>query len=320
VAKIKTFTLSTETVMKMGTKRVLIKSDGLDLSCFSENPLMLADHDWTTGGIIGKWENIRVENGKLLANAKFSTKKAKAIELKDLSDDDFLNAVSIGGIPLECHIETIDNEEVLVCTKFLVLEASLCAVPMNKGCIAFYNQDYQPIEAWTFSDFVTPIIDQTTPNTDMDFEKFALAMGLPKTATEAEIMAKMSEANTAAANLLAFQNTQKANQKAEMEDVIASAIQENRMDVELKGFYLTASETDFAGAKKAVQELKAPVKLSDMTRQPVAGGASATLKDNWTFSDYHKKGGLDKLSLEQQDALYLAEYGVSMKDDEFAVK
>jgi hypothetical protein len=316
VSKIKTFTLSTETVMKMGNKRVLIKSDGLDLSCFSENPLMLADHDWTTGGIIGKWENVKIEGGKLLANAKFSTKKLKAIELKDLSDDDFLNAVSIGGTPLECHLETIDGEEVLVCTKFLVLEASLCAVPMNKGCIAFYNQYYQPIEAWTFSDFITPNIDKTTPDTDMDFERFALAMGLPKTATEAEIMAKMSEATAAATNLAAFQKAQKDNQRAEMVGILDKAVADNRLDATLKDGYLTLSETNFDLVKKTIEALQAPVKLSDMTRQPVAGVSTAVAgQESWTFSMHMERGTIMNLTKEQRDALYLAEFKVKPEDD-----
>lgn len=311
--------------MKMGDLHVLIKTAGIDLSCFSDNPVMLADHEWNTNGIVGVWEDVKIEDGKLVGTPRFSKTKPRAMELEGLEGEDILRAISIGGEPLACHVEEIDGLKVLVCDKFLALEASFCAIPRNRGCVAFYNKNHELMTTWTFSDFVTPIIDNT--NTDMDFEKFALAMGLPKTASEAEIMAKMSENATAASNLVAFQSAQKANQKTEMVGILDKAIADNRLDASLKEGYLVLSETNFDLAKKTIESLVAPVKLSDMTRQPVAGGVGVPVagREAWTFSDYEKKDptGLEKMHTSNPamfSALYEAQYGVELDADMLKVK
>ena len=326
MAKKKLYPLSTENIMKMGEVYVLIKTDGIDLSCFSENPVMLADHEWDTNGIIGEWQNIEIKDGKLVATPRFSKTKARAIELEGLEGEDLLRAVSIGGEPLECHMEEMEGKEVLVCTKFLALETSFCAIPMNKGCIALYDKNHQRIEKWTFSDFITPITDKN-PNTNMSqFKNFALALGMNENATEAEVVAKMSENATAATNLATFQAAQKTNQRTQMVGILDKAVADNRLNATLKDGYLTLSETNFDLVKQTIEGLQTPVRLSDMTRQPVVGvGTAVAGRETWTFSDYEKKDpiGLEKMHTSNPDmfaTLYEQCYGVELDADMSKVK
>ena len=44
---------------------------GLKLDRFKLNPVMLYNHDRST--TIGKWTNLRIEDGKLMADAEFDT-------------------------------------------------------------------------------------------------------------------------------------------------------------------------------------------------------------------------------------------------------
>ena len=60
----KTFVVSDESVNSYG---YTILTAGIDLSRFEKNPIMLLQHD--SKNIIGKWENVRIEDNKLLADA-----------------------------------------------------------------------------------------------------------------------------------------------------------------------------------------------------------------------------------------------------------
>lgn len=69
----KTFVLHDETVNTYGFRML---TDGANLAEFRKNPVMLLDHmDWKLP--IGRWENIRKEGGKILADAVFDMRDPK---------------------------------------------------------------------------------------------------------------------------------------------------------------------------------------------------------------------------------------------------
>lgn len=314
MAKKKTFILSTENPMKVGEVYVIVKTDGIDLSYFSENPVMLADHDWSTNGIIGAWMGLRKEDGKLVAEPRFATKKPYAIELKDLVEEELLNVASIGVEPLECHVEEINGQNYLICDKSLALEASLCGVPKNRGCIAFYDKDRQLIEDWTFSDFI-PNNDKTPKTNNMDLKKVAQMLGLSENATEMEVTLKLSENAQAGTQLQALLLSQKNAQKAEITALVDKVIAENRLDAMLKTGYLTLAEADFNLAKATLESLPFPTKLSDMARQTPSQVVPPSGAEAWTFSDHFKKGTLNTLSKDQYNDLYRKEFGILPEQD-----
>lgn len=120
-----TFTLSTEAV---NSYRFITKTDGIDLTEFKRNPVMLFDHN--TSLVLGKWENIRKEGGKLLADAVFDKKDPFALQVRSKIEQGFLKATSIGfnidwdTATLSGGITTINNSA--------LLEASIVAIPANK--------------------------------------------------------------------------------------------------------------------------------------------------------------------------------------------
>ncbi|MBR4583052.1 MAG: hypothetical protein IKO34_04485, partial [Bacteroidales bacterium] len=57
-----------------------IPLEGMNLDRFRVNPVMLYQHDKYS--VIGKWENIRIEDGKLLADAKFDSEDELARQVE----------------------------------------------------------------------------------------------------------------------------------------------------------------------------------------------------------------------------------------------
>lgn len=121
-----TFVLSDESDNSHGHR---IKTDGIDLERFRKNPVMFLNHE--PNEIIGKWENIRVEGGKLLANAVFDTKSAKGAEVQRQVNDGFLRAVSVGIIVKQ--IDEIDGVEYI--TQSELAECSIVTIPANPNAL-----------------------------------------------------------------------------------------------------------------------------------------------------------------------------------------
>lgn len=73
-----TFVLHDESVNTYGFRML---TSGANLEEFKKNPVMLLNHD-DYSLPIGRWENIRVEGGKILADAVFDEGDARAAEVK----------------------------------------------------------------------------------------------------------------------------------------------------------------------------------------------------------------------------------------------
>ena len=109
--------------------------EGLDLTRFRSNPVMLYAHD--DEKVIGRWENIGLEDGQLTADAVFDTDDADAAKIAGKVERGFLKGCSIGMIVNEMH--EVGGE--VVATVSELLEASICAVPADANAIALYDRN-----------------------------------------------------------------------------------------------------------------------------------------------------------------------------------
>lgn len=96
-----------------------------DLKWFKKNPVLLDSHNYNSiEHIIGKLENVRVEDNKLKADIKFNLSNSKGLMAQNMVDEGFINANSVGFIPKEFD----DKGNIL---KSELLEDSLVSVPAN---------------------------------------------------------------------------------------------------------------------------------------------------------------------------------------------
>jgi hypothetical protein len=64
----------------LNTRGFRMLTSGVDLASFRENPVMLLNHsDWDLP--IGRWENIRIEGSRILADAAFDEADEAAVKI-----------------------------------------------------------------------------------------------------------------------------------------------------------------------------------------------------------------------------------------------
>ena len=126
-----TFVISDESVNSYG---YIVKTDGIDTTAFERNPVMLYMHERKT--VVGRWENIRKEGNKLLADAVFDESTELGKTVKAQVENGFLRSASIGVDIIE---DTIINGVTTV-TKSSLFEISIVDIPANKNALKLYRK------------------------------------------------------------------------------------------------------------------------------------------------------------------------------------
>jgi len=119
------FVVSTNALDSHGEK---IDVDGIDLSDFKKNPVVLWGHDGFNLPI-AKATKIWKEGNKLMSRAKFYMKDDFARKVYDYIVDGYLNAVSIGGMVEEW------GEDGMTISKMKMKEYSVVSVPANQEAL-----------------------------------------------------------------------------------------------------------------------------------------------------------------------------------------
>ena len=150
---------------------------GLLLERFSGNPVMLYMHD--TNQLIGQWENLKVENNKLIADPDFDLEDENAKKIAGKVERGYLKGASLGIVVLE--MKEIDGE--YVATKSELIEASVVPVPSDAGAIRLYDENRKEL---TFEQVKLKYVTQNQTTKPMD-EKEKLEMQTQLTAKDTEI-------------------------------------------------------------------------------------------------------------------------------------
>ncbi len=141
----KSFVLSDESINDRGYR---ILTNGINLDRFKKNPIMLwmhrRDDGWDLTQIlpIGIWENIRKEDGKLLADPKFDENDKFAQLIKSKVENDLIRGCSSGINPVEFSSDPKDLEKGqtrATITKCELYEASIVDLPSNKNTVRLFS-------------------------------------------------------------------------------------------------------------------------------------------------------------------------------------
>jgi HK97 family phage prohead protease len=288
-----TFIITDESINSYGFR---VLTDGIDFSDFQKNPVALFMHDradWTLP--IGRWDNLRKEGDKLLADLTFDTKDEFALKIQSKVDQKILSACSMGIEAIETSEENvIAGQKRATVTKCLLKEISVVDIPSNKSALRVYlsndNKSYDSI----------PTINSSK---NKDMKKIALKFGLPEDATEDQIVAKVDALLSENESI----KTEKLN--AEKESLIT--LHASKVTEAQKPFLLKMEVLDL----KSFLE-NAPVastKNTTITEQLGDGVDTNNPRKNWTFSDYTKKDPEALLKLKKENnaeyqRLFKAEY------------
>lgn len=219
-----TFVVSDETVNCYGYR---VLTDGIDLTQFKANPIMLYMHrrnTWNPTGdeVIGRWENLRKENGKLLADAVFDETNEFAKKIAEKVKNGFIKMASIGIQKKETSTEKKflkAGQTRATVTKSRLSEISIVDMGGNDNALKLYNDkgDELALEELNFKN-----------DSDMsELKNVALALGKEADSSLADVLAAITTLKTgkndAETKLKAMEDAQKEAQTKEAKTMVEKA-------------------------------------------------------------------------------------------------
>ena len=271
-------------VLSDGTKKnshgFRIDLAGLMLERFNSNPVMLYMHD--PNQLIGQWENLKVENNKLIADPDFDLEDEDAKKIAGKVERGYLKGASLGIVVLD--MKEIDGE--YVATKSELIEASVVPVPSDAGAIRLYDENRKEL---TFEEVKLKYESTNPTKTTMD-EKDQKIQELQRQLTEKENENVALKAKVTAA------------EKAEVTAFLLAAKAEGKItDKEVESL-TNLAQKDLEGVKALVnaREGKATTTLSQQVQAPGTSSGSTPGRESWTYLQWMKEDpkGLQKLKIE----------------------
>jgi HK97 family phage prohead protease len=258
-----TFVLTDESINTYGFR---ILMSGADLDQFQRNPVMFYNHDdWSMP--IGRWENIRMENGQLMADPVFDEKDDNAAKIQGKVERGFLKMASIGFRVVETSEENnlmLPGQKYPTVTKWQLREASIVGIGANHNALRLYDENDQLLT----NDKIFQLFDNVqlnSKNKNMDKE-ILKRLNLSDTATPGEIDAAVKQILSDNEKLRADyeklksedDNRKEAEKKAKQEEsvrLIDEAVKDGRLNAEGKANFLKLFDTDYESAKKALADI-----------------------------------------------------------------
>jgi hypothetical protein len=171
-----------------------VLTEGVDIAQYERNPILLYMHN--RGKAIGLIKDIKKENGEITGELAFDEATELSVQCKKQWDFGSLRMVSIG---FEI-IETSEAAELIVpgqryatVTKARLIEVSLVDIGANNDAIRLHKNG-QLITLGDGGGSPLPLLNhKPNNNPQMDIKTLALQLGLPETADEAAVNAKLAE-------------------------------------------------------------------------------------------------------------------------------
>lgn len=307
----KTFVLADESLNSHG---FWMQMSGADLEQFKKNPVMLWMHSraWrgTTDEVlpIGRWDNIRVEKGQLLADAVFDENDEFALRIADKVDNGFIKMASVG---ITVHAVSEEPKYIkqgqtrATVTKWKPREASIVDMGANDNAmaLAFYDANGDPLNLSQEGAQEIPV-NLLKPNTNQTKEKMErLSMlslvGLTADATDEQLGVKVQELVNQNTQLAADKEAAEkklselnlkiaADQKDEAANLLDAAIKDGRLNAESKPAWEQLFERDHNTAKLSLAGI--PARKS--VKEQIEGKGGENLTERVKF---------EKMSWEEMD-------------------
>lgn len=312
------FVLSDESLNEYGYR---ILTSGIDVADFERNPVMLYAHgtDPESRFIpIGRWENIRVENRRLLATAVFDNEDEFAQKIKSKIEQGILNACSIGFDILE----TSSDEDLIVLgqtrptvVRSRIFEASVVPLPGNKNALKLrFPKKGLTLSAKSDERY----LDDTLPklkSKKMHSKKLALLMAL---ATALEFDVENANTEEVLGKVTALKEKNELQKQKLSDALLEIGKQKGVVTEDNENQYKALAQSNFDATlglitstkvkKQEERDNSAGSKIAEYLRRKSNGGHdNHDNRDNWTFDEWSRKDSKGLLEIKRTDPKRYAE-------------
>jgi HK97 family phage prohead protease len=274
---VESFILCDESVNTYGF-RVLM--DGAEIEQFKRNPVMFYNHDeWSVP--IGRWDNVRIENGRLLADPVFDTEDENARKIAGKVERGFLRMASIGFRVVETSddpAKTLPGQKLPTVIRWKLREASIVSIGANHNALRLFDENDQPLsEEQILKLFDNPetggsLFSKT--NKKMRNEIFTL-LDLPVNSTDEQlhdaVKTLVSKNKEMSAENKRLKDEIDARERADAEAhnieairLVDLAVKDGRLNAEGKETFLKFFASDFDSAQKALSNIPKRASVKDM--------------------------------------------------------
>lgn len=296
-------------------------NSGGDFSRFTDNPVMLFSHNMEQ--LIGKWNNLRIEGDRLLADPEFDQEDEIGLKCKKKVDKGYLKGVSPGIIinNAEYRANPATGATDLYVTKWELFEGSVVSIPSNAGALLLkiYNNGGDLVPEQDVKLYIDNIIKlgmsigtQTITN-NQNMEKITLsaealvALGMADNADQGAISAAIMKLHKAHADAVAknatLQQAIDTNIKLQADQLVSLAVTQGKITADKKQQFVDLALANYDLAKSTLDAIPAKVSLGAIATQ-IPGGSMPAGRENWTHLKWLKEDptGLAKIKAEDPDA------------------
>ena len=294
-----------------------VLTSGIDTKQFERNPILLWMHNRPLRGTtdevmpIGRVENLRVEGDNLIGTPVFDETDDFAKKIKAKWDGGFLKMVSAG---LDVVAQS-DEHDVLVqgqtrstVTKSKLREVSVVDLGANDDALVLYNEGKLVHLAGCKSEdlnFLKPI-NYNLNNKQM--KAIALKLGLSETATEQEVLAKVGELQTQAAEAANIRLAMAKQTEQAITAAVDSAVKLRKITADKKNHFVEIGKKVGLASLNETLDLMQPAKRPTDVIDQNGGGVQEYKKLSDVPTDTLVQLRADEP--EKYKVLYKAEYGI----------
>ena len=267
--QLQTFVLHDSSVNTYGFRMM---TEGCDLSEFRKNPIMLFNHnDWEMP--IGRWDNIRVEGDRILADADFDLEDERGREIARKVESGYLSACSVGAWVSETSSDPalmLEGQSGATVTSWTLREASICNIGANHNALVLYDAMGAKVQEADYSTVLelcdghqeqTPII---TPNIiKIMKDEIAKVLGLSESVEESALIAAVSKLRD---ELKGYRQREAEALHTEAVALTDEAIREGRLDASAREATLRLFAADHESAKTMLTALPRPASVEEAIR------------------------------------------------------
>lgn len=349
--------------MKRGSKRIIVTServnyygfrvltDGIDLSQYDNNPLMLWMHTRAfgskendilpLGNVVELKREVHPELGKIITGLPvFDDTDEFAMRIYKKYENGTIRMASAGLRPVDWSEETeylIPGQRGATLIKSILEEISLCDIGGNDDAlqVALYSESHELIKLSANSDNAAiplikhPLIETEMNKIELTAAKAAVMLGLREIGTTEEFETKVLEV----VQLAARQKTQietltrekqeaetkladaeKIQLSAKVETMVQKAVDERKITADEKPMYVALAAADYANVEKVLNAKAGNPTIQETIKLGKESGDDYSGK---TFKELYKAGKTVKLKAENPalyKELYKKQYGVEPKD------
>lgn len=279
---------------RKNTKGFKVAIAGIGMERFNLNPVMLKEHNPDV--VIGRWENWKKENNKLMSDPVFDLDDPVGKEVSRKVDKNFLRCASIGIIPIK--LECIDDEFVM--TECELVEASIVSIPSDSGAVRMYNES---LEELSFDQVkINFNFSNNQTNQKMEGVIFKLsqrtieALNLSAEYTTKEVELAVAEKDKEIETLKA---TLKTNEQQQQTDFLTNAVKVGKITESEKLSFAKMAEKGCFDDVKAIIEAKSETATATLADKVTKSNLSAG-REAWDYLKWMKEDpkGLNKLKAE----------------------